>query len=373
MSKILFSSFLIFSATFLGAVQIPTDTVQSRPFGATINVNAKVIQQKNDQHALTSSLEGYIEEYYVRAGDTVKKGSQIARLRSVALSKLAIDYQSLKTQYTHFDKNFQSDKALYERGMISRQEMTTKQIERDALLSQIKGIEVQLKGSNVNPTSLKNNGNSHYVYASASGRIGEILEPVGAFIKDEKVMATIINADAFYLQCYIPLKYSAQVQKGQKVLIKNNAPSAIYGQINRVLPSVDEATQRITALASLDKSTSLYLNQYVGATIYTQKDKNYLAVKKSALTFFQNEWVVFVPTVAKAHKEEKKEEHGKHEEHDDHEEEKAPYEARVVEIIAKDDQYVAVKGLKAGERYVSDKSYYVKSMLLKAAIGEHGH
>ena len=72
-------------------------------------------------------------------------------------------------------------------------------------------------------------------------------------------------------------------------------------------------------------------------------------------------------------KEEEKEEHGKDEEHDDHEEERAPYEARVVEIIAKDDQYVAVKGLKAGERYVSDKSYYVKSMLLKAAIGEHGH
>lgn len=361
MSKIL-TSVLLFSAVLFGAVQIPTETVQSRPFGATIDVNAKVIVQKNDQHAITTSLEGYIEEYYVRAGDTVKKGDKIARLRSVALSKLSIDYQSLKTQYAHFDKNFQSDKALYERGMLSRQEMTTRQIERDALLSQIKGIEVQLKGSNVNPSSLTNSGNSHYVYASASGRIGEILEPVGAFIKDEKVMATIINADAFYLQCFIPLKYSAQVQKGQKVLVKSNTPSVIYGQINRVLPSIDEATQRISALASLDKSSSLYLNQYVGATIYTQKDKNYLAVKKSALTFFQNEWVVFVPTVTKAHV--------KKEKHDEHEEEKAPYEARVVEIIAKDDQYIAIKGLNAGERYVSDKSYYVKSMLLKSAIGE---
>jgi multidrug efflux pump subunit AcrA (membrane-fusion protein) len=271
MSKILMSV-LLFSAVLFGAVQIPIETVQSRPFGATIDVNAKVIQQNNDQHAITTSLEGYVEEYYVRAGDTVKRGSKIARLRSVALSKLAIDYQSLKTQYDHFDRNFQSDKALYERGMLSRQEMTTKQIERNALLSQIKGIEVQLKGSNVNPSSLKNNGNSHYIYATASGRIGEILEPVGAFIKDEKVMATIINADAFYLQCFIPLKYSAQVQKGQKVLVKNSASIAIYGRINRVLPSIDEATQRISALASLDKSTSLYLNQYVGATIYTQKD-----------------------------------------------------------------------------------------------------
>lgn len=121
----------------------------------------------------------------------------------------------------------------------------------------------------------------------------------------------------------------------------------MYARVNRILPSVDEATQRISVIASLDKpSNELYLNQYVGATIYTQKDKNYLAVKKSALTFFQNEWVVFVPA------------------------QKGTYEAKVVEIIAKDDQYIAIKGLNAGEHYVSDKSYYVKSMLLKSAIGE---
>lgn len=363
MNKVLLSA-LFFSVALFGAVKIPTETVQSRPFGATIDVNAKVIQQNNDQHAITTSLEGYVEEYYVRTGDAVQKGSKIARLRSVALSKLANDYQSLKTQYAHFDKNFQSDKTLYDHGMLSRQEMTTKQIERDALLSQIKGIEVQLKGSNVNPSSLKSSGNTHYVYASASGRIGEILEPVGAFIKDEKVMATIINANAFYLHCYLPAKYVSQVRQGQQVIVKNGSANPVYAHVNRILPSVDEATQRISVIASLDKpSNELYLNQYVGATIYTQKDKNYLAVKKSALTFFQNEWVVFVPAVKPAHAKKVKKE-------DENEETKAPYEARVVQIIAKDDQYIAIKGLNAGERYVSDKSYYVKSMLLKSAIGE---
>ncbi|HQS67699.1 MAG TPA: efflux RND transporter periplasmic adaptor subunit [Sulfuricurvum sp.] len=347
MNKVILGLFLIFSTTFLSAVQIPIETVQSRPFGPTIEVNAKVIQQNNDQYAVTSSLEGYVEAYYVRAGDTVKKGDKIAKLRSIALSKLTIDYQSLKTQYSHFDKNFQSDKNLYDRGMLSRQDMTTKQIQRDALLSQIKGIEVQLQGSNVNPKSLKGSGSSHTIYASVSGRIGEILEPVGAFIKDEKVIATIINSNAFYLHCYVPSKYASMIQKGEKVLVKNNTSSSIFGRVNRILPTVDEATQRLSVLVSLDTaSDELYLNQYVGATIYTQKDKSYIAVKKSALTFFQNEWVVFVPA------------------------KKDSYEARVVQVIAKDDQYVAIKGLSAGERYVSDKSYYVKSMLLKSAIGE---
>jgi multidrug efflux pump subunit AcrA (membrane-fusion protein) len=135
-------------------------------------------------------------------------------------------------------------------------------------------------------------------------------------------------------------------------------------------------------LASIEPSSQeLYLNQYVGATIYTQKDQNYLSVKKSALTFFQNEWVVFVPVQKKpSAKQEEHKEHGEHgeDEHEkdgehDEDKESSTYEARVVEIITKDDDYVAIRGLEVGESYVSDKSYYVKSMLLKSAIGEHGH
>ena len=56
-----------------------------------------------------------------------------------------------------------------------------------------------------------------------------------------------------------------------------------------------------------------------------------------------------------------------------HEEEEVPYVAHVVEILGEDANYVAVKGLEVGEEYVSDKSYYVKSLLLKSSLGGHGH
>jgi hypothetical protein len=119
-------------------------------------------------------------------------------------------------------------------------------------------------------------------------------------------------------------------------------------------------------------------------------------VKKSALSLFQGEWVVFVESDHggeehegeeahghddhdKAHKEEKDHEvHADHDEdeegHGDHEEhEEVPYAPKVVEIIAYNGDDVAVKGLKAGEEYVSDGVYFVKSMILKSSLGEHGH
>ena len=117
-------------------------------------------------------------------------------------------------------------------------------------------------------------------------------------------------------------------------------------------------------------------------------------MKKSALSFFNNEWVVFVPNEDEHHDEEEGEhheeesvhmdEHGDegtedHEEHDGeeehggHNEEEAPYTLEVVKIITQDEDYVAIKGLHEGEEYVSDKAYYVKSMILKGSLGGHGH
>ena len=371
MNKIVLRAFFLLSATLLGALDIPTQRAQIRPFGATIDVNAKIIQQNSDQQAITSPLSGYIEAYYVRAGDRVKKGDKIAKIISTELSKMAVDYQSLKTQYGYLDKNFQSNKELYERGMLSTQEFTSKQIERDAMLWQIKSIEATLKTSNIKPEALNTPNSAYFIYATASGSISEIIQPLGSYIKEDTSIALIINKNAFFLECYVPQRYAMNVKNGQKVLIKNNASTPIYGKVERILPSIDEKTQRLSVLASIEPSLQeLYLNQYVGATIYTQKDKNYLSVKKSALTFFQNEWVVFVPV--QKNLSAKQEEHGEHGELDEHKE-SPQYEARVVEIITKDDDYIAIRGLEEGESYVSDKSYYVKSMLLKSAIGEHGH
>ena len=59
--------------------------------------------------------------------------------------------------------------------------------------------------------------------------------------------------------------------------------------------------------------------------------------------------------------------------HNEHEEEPKPYKARVVSIIAYAGDYVAINGLEVGEEYVSDGVWFVKSMLLRSSLGEHGH
>jgi ABC-type Zn2+ transport system substrate-binding protein/surface adhesin len=141
--------------------------------------------------------------------------------------------------------------------------------------------------------------------------------------------------------------------------------------------------------------TNLFVNAYVDSKLSIGEPKSYLAVKKSALSFFNNEWVVFVPEhhEGEEHHDEHEDEHEKHDDHDEHndahdenehekhdehghgehEEEEVPYDIKVVKILKQNEAWVAIEGLDEHEDYVSDKSYYIKSLLLKSSLGGHGH
>jgi ABC-type Zn2+ transport system substrate-binding protein/surface adhesin len=113
-------------------------------------------------------------------------------------------------------------------------------------------------------------------------------------------------------------------------------------------------------------------------------DKKLLTIKKSALSMFEGEWVVFVPN--KEHEDEEDEhhedhdrdEHDGHKEHNDHDshndhDDDLPYSVKVVKKLQSFGDNIAIVGLDEGEEYVSDGVYFVKSMLLKSKLGGHGH
>jgi hypothetical protein len=156
--------------------------------------------------------------------------------------------------------------------------------------------------------------------------------------------------------------------------------------ITQILPNIDQQTQKMTVLSTLDKPVNnLFVNTFLDSKLFLGKGKSYLTVKKSALSFFNNEWVVFVPkhheetrrggamSPPDTHNEKEHEEEHKGHGHDEHEEEEVPYNIKVVKILKKFDKYVAIEGLKEHQDYVSDKSYYIKSLLLKSSLGGHGH
>jgi multidrug resistance efflux pump len=365
---------LVLSSSLL-SVEIPTENTRLHSFGESVELNSKIIQLSNAKQSVTSLVSGHLEKYFVEPGENVKAGQKIALIESILVSKMTADYISYKKQSSSLKANYEANQKLYDKGMLSLQKLNTLSNELNAMNSNVSALKSQLETLNIDTKKLKKATGNFILYAHSPGRVSNLLQPLHTVIREDEALISIIKDQAFYVQSYLPLKYSGVVKIGQKLIVDYNGKN-ITTHITQILPELDMKTQRVIVLSSIDEQADdLFVNTFVSSTLYFEPLEKYVAVKKSALSFFNNEWVVFIHK--DKHEEEKHDEHEGHghedEGDDEHNEETIPYEVRVVQIITQDDKYVGVQGLEVGEEYVSDKSYYVKSMMLKSSLGEHGH
>lgn len=375
---------VIFFMTFSYSIDIPISKVELREFGKIIKVNGKVIQQNNTKQSFMSVLGGQIDAYYVKEGDFVEKGQKIVKIKSIELSKLTSKFLLLKDKLVNIEENYQLSRTLYNKGAISKLELNSIGIEYNSIKSEIESVKSQLKILNINTDKLTKILSSYVLYAHSNGRVSSIFIPLHSIVGNETLILNIVKNSALYLKSYIPIKYASLINIGQKIIINRVNNKNISTKVVQISPTIDEKTQRLIVF-SLIEDKDIFINEYVEASVYLQADNKYLSIRKSALSFFENEWVVYIPKEHDEHDdhdehesrdehEERHDENITHEQHDEHEEDdEVPYEIKIIKIITQDDNYVAVDGITLGEEYVSDKSYYVKSLLLKSSLGGHGH
>jgi len=348
---------------------IPIDHVRKHSFAQKVEVNGKIIQLSNAKQSVMSLIGGHIEKYFVKTGDRVKKHQKIALINSITLSRMSSEYLSLKKQFTAINRNYQATRKLYQKGLVSLQQRSEQSSARDALLARLNTLKSQLETLGIDTKKLDKPISGYILTAHSAGIVSKILQPLHTVVTKNSKIIEIVREHSYYLKSFVPLKYASKVKASHTVSL-HYFGKTIPTYITQILPAVDNTTQRIVVLSSIDNNTTdLFIDAFVPATIYFAPRQERLAVKKSALSFFNNEWVVFVPKEVHHEGKEEEDEH----EHEAHEHEEVPYMPKVVKILEEDDTFVAVEGLKEGEPYVSDNGYYVKSMLLKSAMGEHGH
>ncbi len=380
MNKILV---LILSITTLFANDIEIEQAQLRAFGTSIDVNAKIIQLSNQKQNIVSKLDGHLEKYYVKTGMSVKKGDKIALLSSLELSKMSAEFVFLKAELRASKTRLTNAQKLYEKGLASMNDLNQEQIAVANIKSKLESIKNQLKSMQINTKTLKKATDSFVIYAHADGKIEQLLVNLHDNVDAQTPIVSLTQERGYYAEAYVPTTYALDITKNAYAIVFF-ANKRYKAKFVTIFPHVDNETGQAKVLFWIESANDkLLLDAYVKMQIVVPSDKQYIAVKKSAITMFEGEWVVFVPTKDNDHGDEHKKEggHDDHEDehkeendHDDHEEEaQISYMPKVIKIITTNDNLVAIKGLKKNEEYVSDGVYFVKSLLLKASLGEHGH
>ncbi|WP_200764017.1 efflux RND transporter periplasmic adaptor subunit [Nitrosophilus alvini] len=398
---------IIFSFLMLNASDIVLDRATIKTFGKTLNVNAKVVQLSNQRQNIVSRISGHLEQYYVKPGQKVKKGEKIALIKSLELSRLTAHYVYLSKQLEASQKNLESVKKLFKKGLASKKELTDEIIKIAEISANLGTVKSQLSSLDIDPKSVKKATDKFFIHAHADGVISRLLVPVHSNLEARTSIAELVNESGYYAIAYVAVKDAYDLDNDVKGWLEIGS-RRFKCSFEQLLPKVDEETQRAQVLFWIESDKEkLLLNAFGEMSIAVKPYKKYVAVKRSALTMFKGEWVVFVPAeeaefVEESHKDEEEhnhEEHGNdhhdeedhekhtdhedhsshemnadHKEHDEHGHEEGPgFVPLVVELLAVNGDDVAVAGIKAGQEYVSEGVYFVKSLLLKSELGGHGH
>jgi len=364
--------------------EIRMDHAVTKPLGEVVRTNAQITQLADQKQQIVSQIPGHIEAYYVQPGQEVREGDRVVLIESMAFSKMSADYIALGTQLEAARRQLASARKLYQKGLTSQNELNDRIITVKELESKRNALASQLHSLGTDPARLTETTDKMVLYAHASGVVGKLLVPLHSNIDAQTPLLTIVDQNAYYAVAYLGLKDALKIDASTKGWVKvagKNFPARFV----QLMPNIDTETQRAKVLFRVEKHPSiLLLDAFVEMDVAIAPQKERVMVKKSALTLFQGEWVVFVKkdhedmeeSHAKEddheeHEYETEEAHGEHEHDEAHEE--VPYEPQAVEIIAYAGEEVAIKGIEAGTAYVSEGVYFVKSMILKSSLGEHGH
>jgi len=378
MIRTMFLTMLIFMSSLADEIKI--EQTKHTKLGKIIEVNAKIIQLSNQKQQIVSRLGGHLEEYFVKSGERVKKGQKIARIKSLELSNMSASYFSLKKRLKVAQQRVDNANKLYKKGLGSLQELSSEELALSNIEAKLNALRSQLNSLEI---ELKNTTDSYIIKAHADGKIENLLVTSHANLDAQTPIVSLVGDSGYYAEAYLPVSDSLKNMKDLKA-------NLILGEKNynckfvSLLPFVDELTGQAKMIFWIESGNDmLLLNSFAKMQIEMGEKKDVIVIKKSALSMFDGEWVVFVPIEEEEHlKDEKHDEHENHmdhdkeDEHDHHkhgEHEEVSFGLKVVEVVETYADVVAVRGLKEGEEYVSDGVYFVKSMLLKSKLGGHGH
>ncbi len=361
---------LLFLLPLLGfASAIKVEHAQLQPLGKMVQTNAQITQLSDQQQTIVSRLAGHLESYYVTPGQHVSKGDKVVLIESIELSKMTAEYLALNKQLDAAKIQKNTAMTLHKKGLASQNDVSNAIIALENIRAQQNTLASQLTSLGLQPKTLSKPTDKFVLHAHADGVVGMILAPLHTNVTAQTELVTLVNQSAYYAIAYLAVKDAMNVNKDTKawITVAGTSHPASFVQL---LPNIDQETQRAKVLFNIDDSPkNLLLGAFNEIDISLAPTHDVVMIKKSALTLFQGEWVVFVP---KAVSQQPKEKESKDTDDEEEEEETlvVPYAPQVVKILAYVGDNIAIEGLENNQAYVSQGVYRIKSMLLKSSLGD---
>ncbi|WP_180123539.1 efflux RND transporter periplasmic adaptor subunit [Acinetobacter sp. YH12097] len=318
-----------------------------------IQLPGKLAVNTDQQAHISPNFSGHVEQVSVALGQTVQKGQTLAVL---SVPELIDQQANLRMAEANLDlsrKDYQREQKLWSQGISAKQDF--QRAENTYRQAQ---ISVQSAQSRLQALGANSGQNGRFIIrAPISGVISQKDIVVGENVQLADQLFTIEQLKDLWLEFNLAHQYSAQLQKGQNVSFKINGSDQLYSaEIQSLTSQADVQTGRLVVRAKLkQQSAELRPNVMVNVLLADSGTKNVLRVQKSAVQSIEGKDSIFI-----VESEQKGQVHLK-------------AQALKLGQASSDGQWLEViSGLDAGQKYISQGSFLLKSELEKDEAG-HEH
>lgn len=318
-----------------------------------IQLPGKLAVNTDQQAHISPNFSGHVEQVSVALGQTVQKGQTLAVLSVPELIDQQANLRMVEANLDLSRQDYQREQKLWSQGISAKQDF--QRAENTYRQAQ---ISVQSAQSRLQALGANSGQNGRFIIrAPISGVISQKDIVVGENVQLADQLFTIEQLKDLWLEFNLAHQYSAQLQKGQNVSFKINGSDQLYSaEIQSLTSQADVQTGRLVVRAKLkQQSAELRPNVMVNVLLADSGTKNVLRVQKSAVQSIEGKDSIFI-----VESEQKGQVHLK-------------AQALKLGQASSDGQWLEViSGLDAGQKYISQGSFLLKSELEKDEAG-HEH
>ncbi|MBA2882188.1 membrane fusion protein (multidrug efflux system) [Desulfosalsimonas propionicica] len=235
---------------------------------------------------LASPAEGPVENIFVREGDRVRAGDQLALIgrRQGAEARIAFLLEEVKKE----EANLGRTRRLVETSALAKERLDQARASCESARSQL----VQAQESAMD----------HTVSAPWDGVVSRLEVKTGEFVAPRTMLMELYDPDSLVIRAAVPERYAAQIHPDMDVEIRLDAFSGktFQGRIQKVYPYLDARLRTRTVEIVPEKAIDLLPGMFARLQIILKKHDNAVVVPKDAVFSDSEGPAVFVVKDQKA-------------------------------------------------------------------------
>lgn len=331
---------------------IQTAQVSSGKIDQWVSYPARLMANTDQQAHVFSSFSGQVQAVNVELGQSVSKGQTLAVLLVPDVVEQQAQLKIAQSTLQLAQQDLQREGDLWSQGISAKQDY-----QRAANAYRVAQIQLQAAQTRLSALGVAADSNGRYLLkAPIAGVISQKDLVLGENIQPASALFVIDQLDQLWLEFLLPDINVAQLQPNQTIRFKSLQTHQVYrAKIMHLNAMADQQTGRLQVRAKvLDQAAELRPNLMVNVELQQHAGREVLRVLKSAIQQIDNQNVVFLP-----HR------------HAD----QIEFSPQALQLgqSSSDGQWVEVlDGLKAGQSYVSQGSFLLKSELEKGEA-THAH